>query len=148
MMPTADGARDAGRTNEGGAQVRERLTAAAAGLLFLSEMDAPFEYVELPDIADGEVTSQAVASAAGSSGAPVAMRSLDEFLAGHIDQADPADPVGQENVPRFRALKAALTETLSDVRVFRVGEVEVSYYVIGRTEGGCVAGLVTRALET
>lgn len=143
-----DGAHDAGRTDDGGTAVRVRLEAAADGLLFLSETDAPFEYVELPGIPDGEVTTEAVASAVGSAGAPVETRSLDDFLAGHIDQADPADPVAQENVPRFRALKAALTESLSDVRVFRVGEGEVRYYVLGLTVDGRVAGLTTRALET
>lgn len=148
MMPMANGARDAGRMAEGDAALRERLEAAADGLLFLSEMDAPFEYVELPGIPAGEVTPEAVASALGSPGAHVETRSLDDFLAGHIDQADPADPVAQENVPRFRALKAALTEILSDVQVFRVGEVEVRYYAIGRTEDGRVAGLTTCALET
>lgn len=134
-------------TVDGGTGTRERLEQAAEGLLFLSETDAPFEYVELPGIT-GEMTAEVVASAVDAAGAPVETRSLDDFLAGHIERADPADAVGQANVPRFRALKAVLAETLSGVRVFRVGEVDLRYYVLGRTKEGGVAGLVTRALET
>lgn len=127
---------------------RARLESAADGLFFLSEIDAPFEWVELLDAPAGELTPESVARGLGEPEVPVETRSLDDFLAGHIEKADPADPVGQENVPRFRALKEAVAATLSDVRVFRVGEVEVRYYVLGRIRDGRVAGLMTRALET
>lgn len=140
-----EGVSEAGRTDEA---VRARLERAADGLLFLSEIDAPFEYVELTGIPDGEIAADVVARAIGERDAPVETRSLNDFLAGHIEHPDPADRVAQENVAGFRALQAALTESLSDVRVFRVGEVDVRYYVIGRTAEGRVAGLLTRGLET
>lgn len=145
MTCMTEGVSEAGRTAEA---VRARLERAADGLLFLSEVDAPFEYVELPGIPDGEIAADAVAEALGEPDAPMEARSLDDFLAGHVEHVDPADTVAQQNVARFEALKAALMERLSGVCVFRVGAVEVRYYVIGRTAEGRVAGLVTRALET
>ncbi|MET0398667.1 MAG: nuclease A inhibitor family protein [Longimicrobiaceae bacterium] len=128
---------------------RERLEAAAEGLLFISETESPFEYEELPGDAPEELTADAVRKALGEpEGTPAAELSLDRFLAGHIEEADPADPVAQESVPRFQALKQALAGSLADVRVFRVGDVQVSYHALGRAPDGTVAGLSASALET
>jgi hypothetical protein len=135
--------------NAEGQGVRERLEAAAEGLLFISESESPFEFEELPGGAPAELTPDTVRAALGEpEGTPVAELTLDRFLAGHIEDADPADPVAQENVARFQALKQALTESLSDVRVFRVGDVQVRYHALGRTPDGKIAGLVASALET
>lgn len=135
--------------NAEGQGVRERLDAAAEGLLFISESESPFEFEELAGGAPAELTPDAVRAALGEpEGTPVAELTLDRFLAGHIEDADPADPVAQEQVTRFQALKQALTESLSDVRVFRVGDVQVRYHALGRTPDGKVAGLAASALET
>lgn len=131
------------------ADTRERVESAAEGLLFISETESPFEYEELPGNAPPELTADAVRAALGEpEGTPASELSLDRFLAGHIEEADPADPVAQENVGRFRALKQALAESLADVRVFRVGDVQVRYHALGRTPDGRVAGLSASALET
>jgi hypothetical protein len=138
---------NAGQTEEQG--LRERLEAAAEGLLFISESESPFEYEELPGDAPAELTPDAVRAALGEpEGTPVAELTLDRFLAGHIEEADPADPVAQEQVTRFQALKQAVTEGLADVRVFRVGDVQVRYHALGRTPDGKIAGLAASALET
>lgn len=125
---------------------RARLEAAAQGLVYLSEGDAPFEFVELGP-ADA-LTPQSFAALAGSPGAPVEEVTLDRFFAGHVEESDPDDPTAQSLVPRYRALRDALRESLSEVRVFRVGRMELRCYAVGRTSAGTVAGLVTTAWET
>lgn len=135
--------------NAEGDGVRERLEAAAEGLLFISESESPFEYVELPGEATAELTADAVRAALGEAeGTSASETTLDRWLAGHIEEADPADPVAQENVPKFQALKQALTESLADVKVFRLGDAQVRYYALGRAPDGRVAGLAASALET
>ena len=134
-------------TADGG--VRGRLEAAAAGLLYVSETESPFEYVEFPGAAPGKPTCARVRAALGEArDTPVRELSLDRFLAGHIEAADPADPVAQENVARFQALKQALADHLPGVRVFRVGDAQVRYYALGRAPDGTLAGLAVSALET
>jgi len=136
-----------GNADEDG--VRGRLEAAAEGLLFISESESPFEYVELPGDAPAELTADSVRAALGEpEGTPAAETTLDRWLAGHVEEADPADPVAQENVAKFQALEQALTECLADVRVFRLGAAQVRYYALGRTRDGKVAGMVASALET
>ena len=125
---------------------RARLEAAAEGLVYLSEGDAPFEYVELG--AAGALTPQGFAALAGSPGAPVEEVPLERFFAGHIEESDPGDATAQSLVPRYRALREALRETLAEVRVFRVGQMELRCYAVGRTPEGTIAGLATTAWET
>lgn len=135
------------RETAAGAGPRGRLEEAARGLLYVSETESPFEYVELSG-APG-LTPEGVRAALGEpADTPVAELPLDRFLAGHVEEADPADPAARESVERFRALRRTLEESLSGVKVFRLGEVRVRYYALGHTPDGRVAGVATNALET
>lgn len=130
------------------AAARARLEAAAAGLLFVSESEAPLEYVEatLPAGAAAATRAATVARAFGERGA-VRESSVAAFFAGHLGDADPADPVQQSLVPRFRALVTAIEEELRAPRVYCFGEVEKRCYVVGEA-GGVLAGVRTVVFET
>ncbi|HVE78700.1 MAG TPA: nuclease A inhibitor family protein [Gemmatimonadaceae bacterium] len=129
---------------------RQRLEAAAEGLLYASEADEPFAFVAFPaaERSDAPLTPQAFARLAGAPEARVEAMDLDTFLARHLDRSDPADAEARRQRPRWRRLATALRETLDDVRVYRVGEVEVGCYVVGWTADGVLAGLRTVAVET
>lgn len=130
-------------------EVRERLERASEGLLYLSEDEAPFRFFHLPFPAEEPLDRERFAARLEvPAGTRVEERSLESFLAGQIEESDPADPVAQGQVERFRALREALRETLGEARVFRVGEVEIRCYLVGRGPRGEVMGLETRALET
>ena len=45
-------------------------------------------------------------------------------------------------------LAKVIEENLSDVRVFKVGEVNIDVYIVGRTKQGDWVGLHTKAVET
>jgi len=126
--------------------LRARLEEAAAGLLYVSESEAPFRYMELAWPPGAPVDARAVTAAlrerdfARETG-------LAEFLAGHLDAADPADPVAQAQVPRFRALVTVLTESLRAPRVYCFGETEKRCYLLGEA-GQTLAGLRTTAFES
>ena len=132
--------------------MRAALEAAADGLVYSSESDRPFEYVELAAAAPphlGPLTAERLAALLGAApGTRIEERSLDRFLARHIETSDPYDAEAQRVRPRYEALRDVLRGSLADVRVFRVGEVEVRCYVVGWTPEGSLAGLVTTAVET
>ena len=128
------------------AQLREHLGAIAEGLLYVSESEAPLEFVAAPLPPGTEVTVESVASAFGEAGL-AREGSVDAFFAGHIGDADPADPVAQRLVPRFVALVTALEEHVREPRVYCFGEVEKRCYVVGGVDG-TVAGLRTTVWET
>ena len=128
--------------------LKAELEQASQGLLYLSEGEAPFEYVELAAASAADLTPARFAPLVGAPpGTPVVEESDDRFLSGHREGADPDDPGGQAQRGPFGALKALLEARLAGVRVLRVGAVEIRCYLVGVSDGG-VAGLVTTAIET
>jgi hypothetical protein len=130
--------------------LRLRLENASAGLRFVSEMDHPFSWVSAADTAvDRPGPLERVRAAFGAEAhSHGEERSLDRFFAGHIEEADPADPAAQANVTRFERLKAVLREVLSDPRVYCFGGAEKRCLLVGGTPDGRIAGLETRIAET
>lgn len=131
-----------------GEALRAELEAASRGLLYLSEGEAPFEYVELVGATAADLAPARFAELVGAAAeTPVEEQSLDRFLRGHLDAADPADPVAREQQGSFGALRALLQARLAGVRVLRIGAVQIRCYVVGVSDGR-VAGLATTAIET
>jgi hypothetical protein len=58
------------------------------------------------------------------------------------------DAVAGDNAKKFQKLIQALKDTLDDIRVYRVGEVEKDVYIVGKTKGGGWAGLKSKVVET
>jgi hypothetical protein len=134
--------------SEANAAVRQRLERAAEGLVYISESDAPFRWVELANPGPGPLDAATVARLTGAPGGKVEQRTLERFFAGHIEHADPADPTAQANLGRYRALRDALGTELKDAAAFRIGQVELRCLLVGRLPDGAVGGLETQALET
>lgn len=135
------------------AALKAELEGASQGLLYLSEGEAPFEYVELAgatvaDLAPARFGALVGALVGAPAGALVEEQSLDRFLGGQIEGADPADPVGQAQTGAFASLRALLQARLAGVRVLRVGAVEIRCYLVGVSDDGVVAGLATTAFES
>lgn len=131
------------------AALKAELEGASRGLLYLSEGEAPFEYVELAGATAADLAPARFGALVGASpGALVEEQTLDRFLSGHLEAADPADPVAQRQRGAFAALEALLEARLAGVRVLRVGAVEIRCYLVGVSDGGAVAGLATTAFES
>lgn len=75
------------------------------------------------------------------------VRTLEAFFARHTTTTDPYDQEAQRIRPRYEALAALLAGRLRDIRVYRIGKIEVSCYVAG-IAAGYLAGLKTIAIET
>ena len=128
--------------------IRAELESAVEGLVYSSEGDHPFEVItlgEAPEVLDAGTFATAIGV---SDSSRVREQSLDRFLANHIDASDPWDERAQQVRPRYERLKATLRAALPDVRVFRVGEIRIDCYVIGRDADGMLTGLRTLAIET
>ena len=116
---------------------------AAAGLLYPSESDAPFDLVRW-DATKGDPSPATLAALAGGTGKkkarPVEQVAPDEFFAALAETDDAA---------RFKALEQALKKSLTDLRVFRVGgSAQVDIYVLGKAASGEWLGLHTTSVET
>jgi hypothetical protein len=131
--------------------LRDALEDLAEGLVYSSESDRPFEFVRFTGatIPVTHLTGAEVAALTDSLGANVAELSLDELLARHIERVDVLDVESQRLIPRYESLRDSLRRTLGNVRVFRLGVVEVRCLVLGNDPAtGELVGLETVAIET
>lgn len=132
------------------AQVLAELEQAAAGLLFMSESDHPFEIVRWEALA--EVTPEHLRSVAGNGQgetATVASESVEEFFRAAASEADWKGAADLATARRYQTLMRVLEENLSGVRVHRVGEVDIHAFIVGRNDStGNWLGLSTRVIET
>ena len=142
--PGAAGAVDAG------AELRERLERAATGLVYTSETDHPFAFFQLPGGDARDLLQPArFAARVGRAGDRVEERTLDDFLAPHLERCDPSDAAARAMRPHYEALKRALRDHLRDVRVLCVGGgAQRRCYLVGLDSAGRIAGLVTEVLAT
>lgn len=133
---------------ETAAEIRRLLEEAASGLVYSSEGDHPFAFVELP-AAPWPPTPEAFRALVGAPPEAGAEEvPLGRFLQHHTDCTDPYDVRAQEIRPRYERLQALLSSHLADLRVFRIGEVRIDCWLVGRGPGGRPMGLRTIAIET
>jgi tRNA A37 N6-isopentenylltransferase MiaA len=135
---------------ENGHALKAELERASADLLYSSESDRPFEFFSLAY--PGRRSSPAAEDFARLVGADetvrVEERSLTDFFARHSATSDPYDSEAQKLRPRYEALMRLLTTRLRDVKVYRLGKIEVECYVLGLDGNDNLAGLKTVAVET
>lgn len=112
------------------------LKQASEGLLYPSESDEPFEAFMWNST--GADAAKEVAARVPK-GAKIQEQSLDAFFA-ELEQGDGAD--------RFVKLRHVLESSLKEAKVYRVGEVEVDVYILGKLGPRQWAGIRTKSIET
>ena len=127
--------------------IATQLKQASEGLLFASETDAPFEVIHWP--AQGELTPAKLLQLTNHPpDAPLEIISVDEFFDTSTAEEDWHDGEEEKTVKRFQNLVSILKQNLSQLQVYRVGNVEIDVYIVGMTDGGGLAGLSTKLVET
>jgi len=127
--------------------IATQLKQASNGLLFLSETDAPFEVIHWP--AQGELTPVKLLQLTNHPpDAPVKVVSVDDFFAIATQEEDWHDQEEREMVQRFQNKVSVLKQNLSQLQVFRVGNINIDVYIVAATPSGELAGLSTKLVET
>jgi hypothetical protein len=115
--------------------VAKQLAAVTKDLLYPSDSEAPFEPVLWPP---GPQDARAAVTA--NAEPPVGAK---------IEEVSPGDFFGElSDDSRFAALQQTLQKELPGYQVFRVGQVNIAIYLIGKTGEGAWAGLKTTSVET
>lgn len=129
------------------AAIFHALGRAAAGLLFPSESDAPLTPYRWAGA--GEPTPAALREAlALAPETPVETVTARDFFAGVTEAPEGASAEERAQAARFHALVELLSGALADLRVYRVGAVDVDAFVLGRHPSGAWLGLRTHLVET
>ena len=125
----------------------EQIKKAAEGLYYISETDAeilPFSGEPAQSVSKEEILKQ-TKSAANS---PVEERDFSEFFARLTEIQDWFGDEEKQTAEKFGRLKDLLQSNLKDLRVFKVGKIQLDVYIVGLDQTGKLAGIKTKAVET
>lgn len=124
----------------------DRLKQATIDLLWSSESDYPFEIVTWKQ--GIEMTPTALFSGGDDADRSIETLTLTELFAPVLTVEDwyEAEEIAQVN--RYTELFHAIESNLAQVQVFRVGEVEIAIYIVGKTPAGDLVGIKTHVVET
>jgi Nuclease A inhibitor-like protein len=137
------------RMNPQSTDLLSQLDAAIADLLWLSEIDAPFEVKHWSYPADAPLTTETLLQLTNQPPtAPIKMLAVDDFFAGATEEQDWFGEEEKAIAARYRELVVLLKQHLSQLTVYQVGEVTLDIYVVGCTSEGELVGLATQASET
>jgi Nuclease A inhibitor-like protein len=124
---------------------KERFDQLSEGLLFMSETDAPLTYYEL----DPEKSQQWPPSTGGQF-----LQLIGEDPTTHVETLAPEKffrnlrPGNEDREDQVASLQKAMTEELENLSGFRVGEIQIGIFVLGKDDSGKVAGVRTLSVET
>jgi len=120
----------------------EKLT---EGLLYMSETDAPLKYFELDEEAARQwpptIATQFLELIGEEPKTPVREIPHEKFFETLLGG-------NEENEDQVKSLQRAFMDSLENVRLYRVGEIEIEIYLLGKDGSGKVCGLQTLSVET
>lgn len=127
--------------------LKAQLGEVAQGLLFPSETDAPFVFFYWHNVQD-ITPEKLLLITRNKKGTPVEEVPFQQFFEPVTREAEWMDDEERIITRRFQDMSGALTDLLTNVRVFRVGAMDIDVYIIGKTQHGASAGLCTKIVET
>ena len=124
----------------------QEIIEASEGLYYISETDAPFQLVETAEDTDPK---QAALKLAGNiKNEPVEEVTLEHFFRNAVKIYPDATAEQQQTAQRFIQLQTLLRQNLKDLKVYRIGSIQIKAYILGRLPDGTYAGLSTQLVET
>ncbi|MEH2199101.1 nuclease A inhibitor family protein [Nostoc sp.] len=127
-------------------EIVEKLREASTGLLMMSESDYPFEVVQWESAAPA--TQEKILQLTGSQNLPIEVVELDYVFRNCAFEQEWHNELQKQDVKKFQTLIQTLKDNLSDIKVYRVGQINIDVYIIGQTKDGDLAGVVTKLVET
>jgi Nuclease A inhibitor-like protein len=127
-------------------ELTEGLKQASEGLLWPSESDYPWETVWIENVEDIEAKLLAITDSPPET--TIEIQELDRFFSRVTEEKDWYDEEEMAECKGYQNLVTLLKSHLTDIKVYRVGEIEVNCYILGKTASGSIAGLFTISVET
>ncbi len=123
----------------------ERIEETVRDLYYISETDSelfPFVGEKADDVSANELLRQL------GRNDPVEERNFEDFFKRLTEYQEWFGEEETKTANRFSELKELLEKKLSEIKVFKVGRIEVDVYIVGLDENNVLAGVWTKAVET
>lgn len=127
----------------------EKLKKAAEGLYFMSESDFPFETVGFkPEKPEASTEENLLKSQNLPAGTTIEKQELTYFLRNQTRDLPEFGPEEKARAQKFRELESLFKNEIPDIAVYRIGQVQIDAFLIGKLPDGSLGGLKTRLIET
>jgi len=126
---------------------KEQIRETSEGLYFMSETDAeilPFFGKQAQAVTKEEILSQTESA----TNAPVEERNFTEFFARLTEIQDWFGDEEKATARKFGELKILLESNLRDLKVFKIGKIQLDVYAVGLNAENNLLGIKTKAVET
>jgi hypothetical protein len=110
-------------------EIIEKLKEASTGLLMMSESDYPFEVVQWEGAAPA--TQEKILQLTGSQDLPIEIVDLDYLFRNCAFEQEWHNELQKKDVQKFQTLIQTLKDNLSNISVYRVGQINIDAYLIG-----------------
>ena len=127
--------------------MKQTLTSLTKDLIYISETDAeivPFVLGKAREVTAKEMLEQLGRPA----DTPVETVNAEAFFARLTAIKDWFGPRETQRAKRFAELKQYLDEEFNDLKVFKIGKIQIDIYVVGTDKVGSLGGVRTNAVET
>lgn len=125
----------------------EKIKKASQGLYYISEIDAeilPFEGTKTDTVSPEEILRQTN----NKSDAPIEERNFDEIFQRLTTIKDWFGNEEKLIAEKYAELRDLLTASLKDLKVFKIGKIQIDIYFVGLDSEGNLTGIQTKAVET
>ncbi|OCQ88967.1 nuclease [Nostoc sp. MBR 210] len=129
--------------------VMQKIQQTSHGLLMMSESEYPFEVIFWSGEGQESLTNQKLLQLTNHpSETSIEIVELDYFFRNCAEAKEWHDEIQQQDVQKFKSLVQILKENLTDIKVYRLGTIDIDVYIIGKTTTGDLAGISTKVIET
>ncbi|MHC5596902.1 MAG: nuclease A inhibitor family protein [Nostoc sp.] len=129
-------------------EITEKLKQSSADLLMMSESDYPFEVFLWTAQANGLTTQKLLQLTDHPHNSAIEEVTLDYFFRNCAYEQEWHDEQQKQNVKKFQTLVQILEDNLNEIKVYRIGTIDIDVYIVGKTSSGDLAGLSTKVVET
>lgn len=130
-------------------QWHAQLQSALSGLLYSSESDYPLEFVHWSKPSDKALDIEFVrAQLKLGADEKIEEGNAQQFLDDCCQMQSWFSDVERNRTQDYQILRGLLKQNLSDMRLFRVGEIEVTVLLIGEDKNSDFSGFRTVSVET
>lgn len=125
----------------------KQIQKTTADLYYISETDAlilPFVGQQAQSVSREAILEQTE----NAPDSPVEERTCTEFFTRLIEIQDWFGDEERKTAEKYRLLKKLLEKNLRDLKVYKIGRVQIDIYVVGLDAENKLAGIKTKAVET
>jgi len=133
--------------NKNTGELFHQIEQACEGLIYISETDAPFLAFAGPTV-DAVTVESILQQTEMASDVTIEERDFGEFFGRLTTIRDWYGEAEKERAKKFLKLQKLLEENLHELKVFRIGRIQLDIFVVGIDKDGYLMGVTTKAVET